>query len=561
MSQSTADSGAPESTSTTCATLPCSADSLDRSTFSSSTRRWIIGLLFLITVGLQLWRIGHVRSNTGETPFLSANDRSRWCTILALSAKGSYEIDDIVQMRDERTNRRTWYTIDMVQHRAADGQQHFYSSKPPLLPTLYTGVYWCVRQITGFGLLNHPFQVAQILLVIVNLIPMIGLWWLMIYWLQQKNLDGFSFVAMLVLALMGTFLTTFVVTLNNHTPAAIAVAFSLWAVERIAIQHDTRARWFILAGLCTSFTTANEMPALSWLVIVAVILSRIDLRKAAMFYLPALLPVTLGFFVTNYLAHGTWRPAYSQRAVGSAIGALDTQTPEDLAEIPLTPVIDFLKPQGIQLSEKAIIRKARREGIWELWDEETQWRIALRKDGENKLGVYHWGDWYDYPGSYWVDGKKQGVDKGEPSILIYTFHCLFGHHGIFSLTPMWLISLCAAGLVLAKRPLKSWTSDFSRLIPLAIVVTSLVVIAFYLTRPLEDRNYGGVCSGLRWAFWLIPLWYWLALQGFCCGKQVWARAAIVGMLVVSLISANYPWINPWTSPWPTRILPHQAQEY
>ncbi len=528
----------------------------------SGSRLRFIWILLIVTVGIQLWRIGHVRSNTGETPFLSANDRSRWCTILALTANGSYEIDDIVQIRDERTNRRTWYSIDMVQHRGPDGKQHFYSSKPPLLPTMYAAVYWCVRQVTGYSLLSHPFQVTQIVLVIVNLLPMIALWWLMIYWLQKKQLDWFSFGSMLILALLGTFLSTFVVTLNNHTPAAVAVAFSLLALEKIAIEQDLRKRWFILAGLATSFTTANEMPALSWLVITGAILARVNYRKTLLCYLPALLPVTLGFFTTNYLAHGTWRPAYSQRAVGSAIGTINVKlSGDDLSSVPIDAVAEFVKPHGIELSDKSIIRKARREGVWELWDEQSQWRIALRKDGEGKLGIYHWGDWYDYPGSYWVDGKKKGVDKGEPSLLVYAFHCLVGHHGIFSLTPMWLISLCGAVLVLSKRSSESWLSDFSRLIPLAIVITSIVVIAFYLTRPLEDRNYGGVCSGLRWAFWLIPLWYWIALRGFCCGTQTWARIAIATMLTVSLISASYAWINPWTSPWLTQILPRQAQEY
>jgi dihydrodipicolinate synthase/N-acetylneuraminate lyase len=38
---------------------------------------------------MQLVRILNVQSSTGETPFLSANDRSRWCTILALTVNGN----------------------------------------------------------------------------------------------------------------------------------------------------------------------------------------------------------------------------------------------------------------------------------------------------------------------------------------------------------------------------------------------------------------------------------------------------------------------------------------
>ena len=54
-----------------------------------------------------------------------------------------YEIDDVIEIRDPNTRRRTWYTIDMVRHRGADGKQHYYSSKPPLLPTLVHGGLYC----------------------------------------------------------------------------------------------------------------------------------------------------------------------------------------------------------------------------------------------------------------------------------------------------------------------------------------------------------------------------------------------------------------------------------
>ena len=67
-----------------------------------------------------------------QRPFLSANDRSRWCTIRALVEHGTYEIDAI-------TAQPRWDTIDKVRHRNRDGQQRFYSSKPPLLPTLKSG--------------------------------------------------------------------------------------------------------------------------------------------------------------------------------------------------------------------------------------------------------------------------------------------------------------------------------------------------------------------------------------------------------------------------------------
>ncbi|HAC92677.1 MAG TPA: hypothetical protein DCF63_18905, partial [Planctomycetaceae bacterium] len=127
----------------------------------SFTVRWLILWLLLFAASLQVVRILTVRSNTGETPFFSANDRSRGCTILALTVNGTYAIDQVIEIRDPNTKRRTWDTIDKVRHRGPDGKQHYYSSKPPLLPTMYAGGYWLVRSATGATLPGQTFFVGR----------------------------------------------------------------------------------------------------------------------------------------------------------------------------------------------------------------------------------------------------------------------------------------------------------------------------------------------------------------------------------------------------------------
>ena len=42
-----------------------------------------------------------------------------------------------------------WDCIDTVMHQDAEGNPHIYSSKPPLLATLYAGPYWVVYKIGG----------------------------------------------------------------------------------------------------------------------------------------------------------------------------------------------------------------------------------------------------------------------------------------------------------------------------------------------------------------------------------------------------------------------------
>jgi RimJ/RimL family protein N-acetyltransferase len=78
---------------------------------SSARRIDLGGRIFLavtiaITLAIVAGRIAVVRSAEGDTAFLSANDRSRWCTIRALVDDGTYEIDSIIREEDPETGRR-----------------------------------------------------------------------------------------------------------------------------------------------------------------------------------------------------------------------------------------------------------------------------------------------------------------------------------------------------------------------------------------------------------------------------------------------------------------------
>ena len=542
----------------------------------SGRRRWFV-ILFVLAGVVQLARIGYVRSNTGEMPFLSANDRSRWCTILALTANGSFVIDDVLEIRDRQTQRRTWYSIDIVQHRGSDGVHHYYSSKPPLLTTLYAGVYWLVRSVTGATLTGQPFLVVRTMLVIVNLLPLMGLWWLLMRWADQHWLSDGQAVTLAIFAVLGTFLSTFVITLNNHLPAAVGAAVSLVCLLRILVDNHQHPGWFILCGLATSFMVACELPALSWLLMVGTLLCLVNWRRTLAVYLPSALPILFAFLGMNYLAHGTIRPAYSMRGLGKLIaetnwplianendsnatdGNLSTSAraiPSELVGIGPAMVAGILRNEGFELSPEPIIRKARRDGVWELWDETSQWKFALKPSDDGKrLGIYHWGDWYDFPTSYWKDDRKQGVDRGEPSRLRYAAHCLIGHHGILSLTPFWLVSLAGVMWIVIRTPQANWWTDREFQLTVAIALTSAIVVGFYIARPLEDRNYGGVTSGLRWMFWFVPLWFWLAVRGIRLVHGRWLWMLVMILLAISVFSATYPWSNPWTNPWLTRWVP------
>jgi hypothetical protein len=160
-------------------------------------------------------------------------------------------------------------------------------------------------------------------------------------------------------------------------------------------------------------------------------------------------------------------------------------------------------------------------------------------------------NWYMY--TYTIDGverqsywqNRQGIDRGEPSKATYALHTLVGHHGIFSLTPLWWLTIAGLGIWLR--------ADESRLkwMALGIAGLTLICLVFYIGfRPQEDRNYGGVTSGLRWMFWFAPLWL-LAIVPIADWMSRTRTLQLVAALLLmgSVFSASYPTWNPWTHPW------------
>ena len=119
-----------------------------------------------------------------------------------------------------------------------------------------------------------------------------------------------------------------------------------------------------------------------------------------------------------------------------------------------------------------------------------------------------------------------------------------GHHGVFSLTPIWILSICGCvGL------LKYGDVTLKQLAAMTLLLTT-VCFAFYLMRPVMDRNYGGVASGFRWMFWLAPLYLITMIPSVrLLSKSPWGRAALVMLLATSAFSAFWGFYNPWVYPW------------
>ena len=155
--------------------------------------------------------------------------------------------------------RSTWSSI----RTPTDGGR-LYSSKPPLLATLYAAPYWVVYKIVNaFGgdtdgetdgesaeaitLGTHPYEIGRGLLILYNVVPMLIYFLLLGRLLDRFGTTDWGRIFVMAAAALGTFLTTFAITLNNHLPAAVSALVTLWATAASGTTANNAA-WYYIPG-------------------------------------------------------------------------------------------------------------------------------------------------------------------------------------------------------------------------------------------------------------------------------------------------------------------------
>ena len=160
--------------------------------------------------------------------------------------------------------------------------------------------------------------------------------------------------------------------------------------------------------------------------------------------------------------------------------------------------------------------------------------------------------WYTYPGSHWLpEGQtKPGIDyarrNGETRAM-YALHLLIGHHGWFSLMPVWLLSVLGMGVAVVQLRSSQRERSVWAQLTIAALLLSGVVIGFYL---FKSDNYGGWTNGPRWLMWLSPLWLVALLPVVqWLSERRWGVVLACSLLAGSLMAMNYQAWNPWRHPW------------
>jgi len=524
--------------------------------------RWLIyTALILCSLWTTTFRLFMTSGESyGESvPYFSANDRSRWATIRSLGDHDTFALDLILQAE----NGERWDTIDKVVHLGRDGKPHTYSSKPTLLPWLLAYKYLAIKQVTGKNLEEDTFFVVRCMLLLTQILPLGLFLFLMAKLAEEMGCTEWSKIVVVACASFGTFLTTFSITLTNHIPATISAGIALLCL--IAIWRRGKRHWgyFALAGLFSAFAAANDLPALS---LVAVAFGLCFLKspiKTFLAFLPPVGVIVAAALGTNYLAHQELTPPYAHRNDGPPIAEVMEPTDANFTElldqaiIP-TPLLDAIIAHGNQLGARIQEDSIIRRGSWPCPSYLNRWLldnpdhssriVIVNNTAENprEFTLHRWYNWYEYPRSYWSADNpyKSAVDRGERSLATYALHFLVGHHGVFSLSPIWIWAI--PGLLMMV-----FNSKYQMRLPaLAFLAMSVVVIVFYLMRPPIDRAYGGLSSGPRWLFWLIPFWL-VGLIPFLDAIRNWPamKTLVLVTLLISAGSAAYAWSNPWVHPW------------
>lgn len=131
---------------------------------------------------------------------------------------------------------------------------------------------------------------------------------------------------------------------------------------------------------------------------------------------------------------------------------------------------------------------------------------------------------------------RSGIDALREPKTIYSFNMLLGHHGLFSMTPLFVFSLIDVIRRLVRR--QRYFAE-----ALVVLVANLVVILFYV---FKSRNYGGWCVGMRWlipqmALLLVHFALWLDQARL--GKLKWTL--VVGAFVVSTFHVQDAFSSPF----------------
>ena len=439
---------------------------------------------------------------------LTANDISRSCTVWALLERGTYAIDDCPWQKDTQDKVRKSDPFSKV----SPAPEHFYSSKPPLLATLIAGAIYPFRAAVGVPLETvveqpriernvqkddpeHPGTPT-----FVKETPKPVLWPAYILYLKPAIIIFNIVPSLIFLALYARILDRYAANDWAWFFSIVAASFgTLLFVYNASLNNHTIAAYSIFFAIYALIGILDAPDGAS---------------RGGQF-------AVAGFFGAFAVCNETPAAIFGVALAGFLFARSPRLTLLVFTPAAFVPLVAFFATQYLAFG---------------------QFKLVYEEFGTKS---------YTYEGSYWNTPLEFDWfnDHPEPT-WVYLFHMTLGHHGVFSLTPVFLFSIFASirNSFGRGRPLRGVSA-----LTLALTV---VMIGFYTWNP-KARNYGGTAQGLRWLFWLIPFWLVVLPTGLAGGQnRKLVRWLAIVALVISGLTVGYALRNPWSNPWTNDLLEH-----
>ena len=258
-----------------------------------------VGLYRVLGTGiLALFALVHSLSRVG----MSGNETSRFATVQAVAEQNTFAIENTV-----------FATVDKVKKKFGNGG-HTYSDKPPFLAFAVGVALKPVRSLTGWNFREHRKTLVYLVdLVFGGVVDILLFRWL--FNLFRRVRRG-SLEAKFLLALgsvSGSWLLSYSVVMNNHTPAALCVLGMYVALWKFSRKPTFLAA--ALAGLACGILGALEIPGgvIFCLALIPALILASPPEKRTDRVLAAVCVVAfaaLCVFTLNYLAYRRPLPLY-----------------------------------------------------------------------------------------------------------------------------------------------------------------------------------------------------------------------------------------------------------
>jgi len=139
------------------------------------------------------------------------------------------------------------------------------------------------------------------------------------------------------------------------------------------------------------------------------------------------------------------------------------------------------------------------------------------------------------PDGEWINWEASPDFPYRNSWYFYLFNILIGTHGLFTYTPLLILSFYSIYKVIKEKTEYLWEA-------LTVLFGFLIIMAFYV---ISSRAYGGTAYGFRWFIAVTPLIYFftILLGRHTFSKKLTFIFSIVFLwsILVAIIGAYDPW--------------------